>query len=249
MNGWISTRDLDARGLRLFCLPHAGAGAAAFYQWKRLVAGRIAVCPVMLPGRESRLPEPALRSVDAVVANLQAAVLNALDRPYAIFGHSMGALLAFAWAQQIARAGSRKPEALIVSGRNAPHLLAPHRDLYRSEDDTLQAELKKLYGESHAAVLDDEEMRKLFVPILRADIQVVETYEFNGEPKLSCPILALAGTRDRSVSDDGLSAWAEHTSAATTTGRIEGDHFYTLDAAPSGGRTQMLDLLLHALKV
>ena len=130
--GWVSERDLGGgEGVRLFCLPHAGSGAAAFYRWKRVLPDGVKVCPVLLPGREVRLGEPSERRVLDVVEGLQAEIAGELERPYAIFGHSMGALLAYEWARRIAADGLPGPLKLFVSGRNAPQLMIGHRELHK----------------------------------------------------------------------------------------------------------------------
>jgi medium-chain acyl-[acyl-carrier-protein] hydrolase len=227
---WVSSRDLQADGVRLFCLPHAGSGAAGFYRWKRLLPDWVAVCPVMLPGREVRLGERALLTVDQIVDGLHGAMQGALDRPYAIFGHSMGALLAYAWARRIAAEGLRGPEWLFVSGRNAPQRPFRHRGLHRLPDAEFLEELSVRYGGVPEGFLDDPELMELFLPILRADLTVVETYEHGAVNPLACPIDAFAGVEDRSVSDEGLAEWAAVTRGGFRIQRFAGEHFYHLGA-------------------
>ena len=227
---WVSARDLraDAR-VRLFCLPHAGSGAAGFYRWKAELRGRgIDVCPVLLPGRETRLGELAARQAGEVTAGLLAASLagHLLDVPYAIYGHSMGALLAFDWARTLAAAGLHGPECLIVSGRNAPQVASGQALLARLTDELFLSELETRYGAFAPGLLDDPELRAIFLPILRADLTLVERFRYEPGPLLAGPIVALAGERDSSVSDAGLKAWGELTTAEFTCERLPGDHFF-----------------------
>ena len=131
--------------MRLFCLPHAGSGAAAFYRWRRMMDSMdssIAVCPVLLPGREARISEPCLRSTVAAVGALMEASADLTDRPYAIFGHSMGALLAWCWAVALERAGRPAPQCLIVSGRVAPQVAGAQPALHRLDEEGFAAGLE-----------------------------------------------------------------------------------------------------------
>ena len=227
---WVAENDLRAAGVRLFCLPHAGAGAAGFYRWKRLLPDGIAVCPVQLPGRERRMGEPAGESAKTLARRLVEALSGELERPYAVFGHSMGSLLGYEFVRQIAEAGLPGPRWLFASGRNAPQLAPAHRGLHLLEDGAFLAALRERFGKSQEEVLADPELRELFLPILRADLTVVETYEHADGPPLTCPVAAFAGTDDASVSDAGLLGWAEVTSAGATAERFAGDHFYHLGA-------------------
>ena len=225
---WVSERDFRVGAkMRLFCLPHAGSGAAGFYRWKALLRERgIDVCPVLLPGREMRLSERALTDIRAVVAGLMGENAVMLDVPYAIYGHSMGALLAYEWAQSIARAGLRTPTCLIVSGRNAPQMAYGARLIHELGDEEFLGELERRYEGLSAGLLDDPELRELFLPILRADLTLVERFQFVGGPLLTCPLVALAGMQDASVSVGGLEAWGELTEGWFHCEWLAGGHFF-----------------------
>jgi medium-chain acyl-[acyl-carrier-protein] hydrolase len=238
---WLSGGDIrSSLGIRLFCLPHAGSGTAAFYRWKRLLAPEIQVCPIHLPGRERRLAEPLLDHATTLVSELLNATASLLDQPYAIFGHSMGSLMAYEWASQIAVAGLPAPSWLFVSGRNAPQINPAHREIHKLSDTAFADELGSRYGGMPDDFLGDVELRKLFLPILRADLKLVETYRYDSTRLLACPISASAGDDDRSVSDSGLAAWANVTCAQTEVTRYPGDHFYHL--------AQGQDALLRAIE-
>jgi len=236
-NGWLSQRDLRAGAParaqpRLFCLPHAGSGAAAFYRWKRELAA-VDVCPVLLPGREMRLAERSMDDAVALVDALTVATAPYLDVPYAIFGHSMGALLAYAWALRIQERQLRAPVCLFVSGRNAAHLPFGHRDLHRLDDAAFVAELRRRYGGMPVDFMAEADLRALFLPILRADLRLVETYRHGAEALLNCPVMAFAGEDDPSVSDAGLVGWGELTRGEFAVLRFDGDHFYHVGAGQS----------------
>jgi medium-chain acyl-[acyl-carrier-protein] hydrolase len=228
---WLNERDLaEPSRVKLFCLPHAGSGAAGFYRWKRLLPADISVCPVMLPGREARLAEAPLRGAGEIVLALQHEVRAELMRPYAIFGHSMSALIALEWVRAIEREGLRGPECLFVSGRDAPHISFGHRNLHSMEDEAMVRALAHRYGGDVEVLLEDAELRELFMPIVRADLTVVETYQFVPGPALKCRLRAFAGQSDTSVAEQGLEAWGELTAGSFAARRIVGDHFFHLGA-------------------
>ena len=236
---WISSRDLlRAAPVRLFCLPHAGSGAAGYYRWRRLLAGRVDVCPVLLPGREARLSEPCVETVDEMVAALMTEV-ELSSEPYAIFGHSMGALLGYAWAVALAEAGARAPECLFVSGREAADRGTGAGVLHTLPDAAFVEALRERYGRTTPGVLEEPELRELFLPILRADLKVVETYTHRAAPALKTAVCALAGEDDSSVSDAGLATWKNLTGDEFSCKRLPGDHFYHF----GGGQGELLRII------
>ncbi len=238
MVGWVAERDVKAGArMRLFCLPHAGSGAGAYYRWRRGLEG-VEVCPVMLPGRELRMAEASRDDCAGLVAELMEATRTLLDVPYAIFGHSMGALIGYEWARAIGQAGLAGPVCLFVSGRNAAHLAFPHRDLHRLSDEEFVNELRRRYGGMPEGFLEEGELREVFLPILRADLKLVESYRFS-EGRLDCPVMALAGVEDASVSDEGLEAWGELTEGEFGARRLPGGHFYHLGV----GQEELLEVL------
>ena len=225
-NGWLAERDIrPGARIRLFCLPHAGSGAAAFYRWKRELPG-IDICPVLLPGREARLRELSIDDLRSLVGELLDATKAYLDVPFAIFGHSMGALIAYEWTVHLAQAGLPQPTSLFLSGREAAHLPLPYAPLHGLTDEAFVTELGRRYGGTSAGLLADAELREVFLPILRSDLKMVESYRHGPETMLHCPIMAFAGTSDTTVSEAGLNAWGELTTGKFTARRFPGDHFY-----------------------
>jgi medium-chain acyl-[acyl-carrier-protein] hydrolase len=242
-NGWLAERDIrpEAR-IRLFCLPHAGSGAAAFYRWKRELPA-IDVCPVLLPGREARLRELSMSDLRSLVGELLESTKAYLDVPYAIFGHSMGALIGYEWAVHLALEGLAPPVHLFLSGREAAHLPLAYEPLHGLSDEAFVAELSRRYGGSPGDLLADAELRELFLPILRSDLRLVESYRHGPETMLHCPIMAFAGDTDTTVSEAGLNAWGELTTGKFTAQRFPGDHFY-----PGGDSLRpLLDLIAEQL--
>jgi surfactin synthase thioesterase subunit len=238
-DGWFAERDIrPGATIRLFCLPHAGSGSAPFYRWKRELQG-IDVCPVRLPGRDMRLGESSIADAGELADALMDSTAQYLDAPYAIFGHSMGALLAYEWARRIEQAGSRRPSCLFVSGREAVHLPWRHRALHGLGDAEFVDEVRARYGGMPEDFLADRELREMFLPILRADFRLVETYRHENSARLSCPVMAFAGDDDAGVAQQGLLRWAELTSGNFSARRFAGGHFYHVEE----GQTAVLEAI------
>lgn len=212
---------------RLYCLPHAGAGASAYRGWMRPLAGSVDVAPLQPPGRELRFREKPYLSVEAMVADLLDVL--AADRPtrYALFGHSMGALVAFELARAIDRTTLPAPEQLIVSGRVAPERVLPGRPLYELSDDALAAELLSL--DPASVMLRDRGLRAHFLPVIRADLVVNEAYRHRPGPRLAVPITALCGSDDARVPVADAAGWSDYTCWDFRLRVVSGGHFFPVD--------------------
>lgn len=217
--------------MRLFCLPHAGAGTSAYNIWKRFLPTEIEVCPVQIPGRETRLSEPSCTDCEELIEGITMGIAESLDKPYAIFGHSMGALLVLDLAQSLRSQGLREPNYLFVSGRNATHVPMKHGSIHKMEDDEFLSALATRYGGMPREILDTPELLEVYLPILRADLTLLETHTYRNRDPLECPIAAFAGKDDTNVSREGLEAWGEHTTGNFESRWLEGDHFYLSGAS------------------
>ncbi|MEV7389551.1 alpha/beta fold hydrolase [Streptomyces sp. NPDC091215] len=214
---------LDADAVRLFCLPHAGAGASAYRDWPELLAPDIEAIPVQFPGRENRFREPALHSASELVAELLEPFASRAGHNFTLFGHSMGALLAYELAHEMSALG-KPPGHLFVSGLGAPHLPREGPVLHRLPDDELIAVVDQLEGTS-PEVLAQPELVQLLLPLFRADLRVWETYVPHRGP-LRVPITAMGGRQDPGVALDRLAAWGSLTSAGFRLQAFDGGHFY-----------------------
>lgn len=240
---WLApSRNSESR-VRLFCLPHAGAGSALYNGWKRLLPPTIEVSPIQIPGRESRLGEPSYIDSEALIEQIALAMRDRMDKPYAIFGHSMGALLALDLAFRLREDRQPEPIQLFVSGRNATHVPMKHGSIHKLMDDEFLDALAIRYGGLPKEILETPELLELYLPILRADLTLLETHTFRRRPPLNCPIYAFAGEEDRNVSEDGLKAWGEHTTANFEARWLAGDHFYLNGAS----RTPLLEKIAERL--
>jgi len=211
--------------LRLLMIPHAGGGASAFRGWAEALPAEVEGCMVQLPGRENRMGERAFDRLQPLVEALAGALERWRDLPYAVLGHSNGALIGFELARHARRTGAPGPVHLFASGRRAPHLPARTRDVRGLPQEELVAELAELGGMPRE-ILEHTELLALLVPLLRADMSLTETYEHRDEPPLETPITALTGTEDAKVSLAEVEAWGRHTSGAFHIHTFPGDHFY-----------------------
>lgn len=224
---WLSrqrTRRTPPR-MRLFCLPYAGGGAQIYRTYSQALPADVEVCAILLPGREKRFLERALESVDAIVDQLAPVMAREVDLPYAIFGHSLGALVGFELVRRLRRDGRPLPFRLFASGHRAPHVPDPDPPIRHLPDAQFIEELRELNGTPQEA-FESPELLELVLPILRADFTAAETYVHRSEAPLPCPITALGGAGDKMIPPEALQAWERHTSGDFEFHVLEGDHFF-----------------------
>lgn len=212
--------------LRLFCFPYAGGGAAVYREWSQELPADIEVAAVQPPGRESRWREEPFRAMEPLADAATAALRPHLGRPFAFFGHSLGAALAFEVTRRLRRAGDPLPRHLFVSGRpapSAPRESDPIHALPRAEFVAAVG----AYSGTPEEVLQNAELMELVEPLLRADFAVSETYRPPARPEsLDVPITALGGADDSEVSEDALAAWQQETAAPFHLEIFPGGHFF-----------------------
>lgn len=208
------------------CLPHAGGGSAAYRGWAELLPG-VDVCPVVLPGREGRLSEPPHADLPSLVRAMADALGPVLEHaPYALFGHSMGSWLAFELAREQRRRGGAVPVHLFLSARRAPDLPDRAGPLRHLDDDAFLQAVQARYGAIPPRMLERPAFLRMFLPALRADFALLETWSFTEEAPLPVPFTCLHGLRDATVGREEVLAWRRHTSAAFDLATVPGDHFF-----------------------
>jgi medium-chain acyl-[acyl-carrier-protein] hydrolase len=216
--------------LRLLCLPHAGTGASTYRAWGAGLPPEIAVCPVQLPGRESRHQEEPFTAVLPLVRSLAEDVDKVFDLPYAVLGHSLGALVAFELVREVQRRGRPAPLHLFVAGRQAPHLPASQPDLRDLPLPELAGALRELGG-TPAEVLASPGLLEAFAPLLRADFTINETYQYHHGSPLPVPVTAFAAAADPRAGRDEVAGWRDHTSRSFQLVPLPGGHFAVLQQA------------------
>jgi medium-chain acyl-[acyl-carrier-protein] hydrolase len=225
-NMWIRCFKPNPQAhFRLFCIPYAGGSASVFRTWAAQLPSKVEVCSIQLPGREDRLREPPFADLTALIAALLPAFVPYLNLPFAFFGHSLGALICFELVRQFRQQGYSIPSHLFVSGRHAPQIPNPNGFIHNLPHDQLIEELRH-YAGTPEVVLQNAELMALFLPILRADLAMNETYTYVSEPPFNCPISAYGGLADQKVSAANLEAWQNQTAAAFNLQLFPGGHFF-----------------------
>jgi medium-chain acyl-[acyl-carrier-protein] hydrolase len=218
----------DAR-VRLFCFPYAGGSATVYHKLGRALPAEVEVCCLQPPGRGFRLRDPAIRELHALVSAIEAVLLPRLDRPFALFGHSMGALVAFELTRRLAAAGQPLPRHLFASAAPAPQVARPRLISTALPPPAFWAAVNQLYGTPEQAAVDPA-LLELAVPPLKDDFAVLAGYRYQPGPPLPLPITAFAGSADPMVERADAEAWREQTSAAFALHQIPGPHLYLRDA-------------------
>src|SRR5215475_13419703 len=213
-------------GIELFAFPYAGGGIGAFHSWQNHLPSWIGIHLVQLAGRENRFLEPPASRAMEIVQPVSRAIAAIHRTPFIIFGHSMGAVLAFEVARQLRRISSSFPAALIVSGRCAPQLQPGIPRISHLDDAPLVSRAFELFGGIPPEVLENQELIELMAPVLKADLRLAEDYEYVAEPPLECPVAAYGGDRDPWASTHELDAWREQTRSGFVREQFPGHHFY-----------------------
>ncbi|MBZ5623349.1 MAG: alpha/beta fold hydrolase [Acidobacteriia bacterium] len=216
--------------LQLFCFTYAASSAQLFYSWCDHVPDWIEVSGFELPGHGPRMGESPLDNYEEAALSIADTLEPVLDRPYAIFGHCLGAALGYEATRLLRNRGARQPLHLFSSGARGPHLGIPIADVESMNDDELIEHLRQAY-DAPIEFLTHPEMRPLFLPMVRADARMTQNYRYIPGPPVTYPITAVAGEEDPFVSQNQLEAWRHHTTEECKTRRYPGGHFFFIDAA------------------
>ena len=225
-NNWINcpVPNPTAR-MRLFCLPFAGSGASIFRTWGRELPQMIELCPIQLPGRENRLGEPPYTDMESLAECLVREMLPYVQIPFALFGHSMGALLAFELVRTLRRHHCPMPLVLFLSAHRAAHLPLRRKHLHGLADPEFIQAVRSLGG-TPEEVFKHDDLLKVMLTALRADFTLCDLYKFIPETPINCPLILFAGLQDTEVSREEVEAWSEHTTQTARLHIFPGDHFF-----------------------
>ena len=222
---WLVSRKPNPRArVRLFCFPYAGGGDSLFRPWQKGLPETIEVCPVQLPGRGPRITEPPFTELSQLVRAAGQALAPHLDKPFAFFGHSMGALVGFELARHLRRERGPQPVHLFVAGRCSPQTL---REPFAG--DLLDSDFSEILRRSNGTpeeVLENPELMELVLPAVRADFALCKSYLYSPEPPFTFPVTAFGGLEDRGVSRECIEGWREHTTGPFVLRMLPGDHFF-----------------------
>lgn len=223
LENWLPRSEAQ---VRLFCFPHVGGAASIYRSWPAKFSEKVELLAVELPGRGRRFGEKPFSSLKELIPVFHQAVSSYLDKPFFMFGHSMGALIAYEWALFLRNEKRYLPLSLILSAFGAPQL--PRRAqkiLYNLPDAEFLKELERLKG-TPPEVLKHKELMQLLLPMIRADLKMIETYEYQASETLPIPFCILGATQDSEVEEPRLLAWKELTNSTFKSKIFEGDHFF-----------------------
>lgn len=224
-NRWFCIpRPVRQPKLRLFCFPYAGGSATTYYPWAALLDPEVELVAIQPPGRSGRINETAYCDMQPLVDSLIENIVPLLNVPFIFFGHSLGSRVAYELATRLKARQLPTPTHFFASGSRAPHIAVEEKQLYKLPDEKFISELQRLNG-TPEAVLQNQELMQLFLPLLRADFQIADTY-VSDKVVLSCPITILAGTEDVDIKPVQLESWKELTSCAGEVHYVPGDHFF-----------------------
>ncbi|MEZ6088048.1 MAG: alpha/beta fold hydrolase [Pirellulaceae bacterium] len=210
--------------MRFLCAPYSGASATVFRPWVELLPSNIALSAVELPGRGSRFSESPLTCMEDLIDQLYDAVRPHLRMPFVLFGHSLGAVVMFELAHRFVDS-HLIPERLIVSGQRALHRPSPRSPIHNLPDEQFISEINQ-YGGTQAGIFENEELRSIFLPLLRADFQLGETYVPHTTSPLCCDLSAYGGLQDPEVSVADIQAWRRYTEKQFNYRMFPGNHFF-----------------------
>jgi surfactin synthase thioesterase subunit len=228
-SSWIRTFDtVEVGATRLVALPHAGGSASAFCLLSTALAPEFQVLAVQYPGRQDRFHEPLITDIHELADHVVKALEPYLDEPLALFGHSMGASVAFETARRLERRGVA-PTALIVSSRTAPGIgLGRPHTVHELGDAELLAELA-VFGAVDSRITEDAELLRYTLDVIRGDYRAVETYRPVAGARVHCPVSVLVGNRDSRVSPAQAAAWEDWAVQGVDLRVFEGGHFFLED--------------------
>ncbi|WP_246628353.1 thioesterase II family protein [Paenibacillus oenotherae] len=218
--------------MQLFCLPYAGGSAAVYKKWSDCLESWIELVPIELSGRGNRFNLPFYSTIKEAVDDVQQQIVSCLkpNTPYAIWGHSMGALLSYEAAHSLSQSGVRQPDHLFVSGSSAPNHRKKEKNLHNLDDEEFMRELKELQG-TPADFFENKELVELFLPIIRNDFKISEQYIYEApSAKLRTNISVLYGNEEKFINK--IHAWSEHTEKECRYHEFQGGHFFIFDHIP-----------------
>jgi medium-chain acyl-[acyl-carrier-protein] hydrolase len=225
-NVWFApVRPNPQAQVRLFCFPYAGGSSKIYREWPSRMPPQVEVWAAKLPGRDNRLLETAHTELDSLLKASAPAIAPHLDRPFAFFGHSMGAVLSFELARLLRREHRAEPAHLFVSARRAPQLADATAPTYDLPEPEFIEEVRRLNG-TPREVLEHSELMQIMLPLLRADFSVCQTYTYTPDRPLECPLTVLGGLQDVHISREQLDAWREQTRGRFSLRLFPGDHFF-----------------------
>lgn len=211
--------------IRLFCFHHSGGGASAYYPWVDYLSSKIEMIAIQLPGREDRFVESLNNNLNDIITKLSKEFAIYKDKPFFVFGHSLGALISYEFINSVHQLYSLYPRHMIISATKAPHLPLRRKELSKLDNKSLKEELR-IYDGVDKRILNNDELLDLFLPIIRSDFGIYENYNFLKSMPVPCDILALSGDEDQTVTQEEILAWSVYTTGQFEHMSFPGKHFF-----------------------
>lgn len=230
-NVFIKLKAVSQPEIRLFCFPHAGAGASVFKDWSNHLPPTVEMLAVQLPGRENRFSESLINHMPTIMNQLVEEFNEYRDKPLVVFGHSLGALIGYEFVKAVEDKYDVIPNHLIVSGARAPHL-ARFREPLSQLDDAILTDVLRRYNGIDNNIIENTELLELFLPIIRNDFSLIENYQYRKLSPLSSDILAFAGEADETVPCEQVEAWSQYTNSNFKFLIFPGGHFFIRSNTP-----------------
>ena len=214
--------------VRLFCFHHSGGGASAYFPWLGELSSYIEMVAIQLPGRENRFPEPLTNNLKYIINSLREGFELYKDKPFITFGHSLGGLISFEFIKSIYQSYSLYPRCMMISATKAAHMPFRMKHLSFMDDSTLKKELR-IYNGIDDSILNNDELLELFLPIIRSDFSIYESYQSTNFAPLPCDILVFSGREDPTVNVAEIQAWSSYTTEKFEHISLPGGHFFVKD--------------------
>lgn len=211
--------------IRLFCFHHSGGGASSYFSWVSHLSSKIEMVAIQLPGRENRFNEPLNSNIYEIVDCLGEDFFCYKDKPFFVFGHSLGALLGFEFIKSIINKYLIYPEIFIVSAAKPPHLPSNAKTFADLDDISLKEKIK-IYNGIDANILNNKDLLEIFLPIIKNDFNIYKNYNFLFSKQLPCDILAFLGDQDHTISREESIQWAKYTTGKFQLLSFPGNHFF-----------------------
>lgn len=229
-SSWFNFNKMGNSKIRLFCLPYAGGSASSYYSWRKLLDEQIELVPIELSGHGRRNKEPFISGMKEVVDDVYLQIKDLLDEvPYAIFGHSMGSILAYELGRTIAIHNRKLPIHMFFSGRFPPYLETVRTNYHSLPDDVFLENFAKLGGIS-SELLEHKEVMDYLTPIFKADCKLVETYTHEGRVlQFPCKISVLYGAEDSMCNHSELQEWQDCSVSPISLLSYPSGHFFIQD--------------------
>ena len=238
---FLRPRPVVAPRLRLFCFPYAGGSATAYHPWPTALPADIELVAVQYPGRATRMREAPCTRMEALLDDIERGIVGQLDRPYAFFGHSMGATVAHELTRRLLAGSRPPPRQLFISGRSAPQLPSRRAAIHALPEAEFIASMRDFNG-TPAEIFEHRELMEMMLPIIRADFQVLETWSYEDRGAIDIPLSVFGGIADPGVPIENLDAWACCTTARFKRHMFPGDHFFLQQHYPA-----MLNIIARTL--